>query len=126
MTALFLLIVVGALGAVSVRLTADQQQYGTLELTQMRATTAANAGLEYWSNRVFTDSNDCDAFVDLDLGSFHGFEGFTVRATCTQIRAGADNVYELTSSARAGAYGSPDFVQRRVTRRISTLGSGTW
>lgn len=129
MTALFLLVIVTALGAVSVRLTADQQQYGSLELAQMRATMAANAGLEYWSNRVFNDNTlDCAAGspIDIDLTSFPGFDGFRVRTWCARIQAGAGYVYEISADASGGAYGSPDFVRRSLTRRISTLGIGTW
>lgn len=124
MTALFLLVVVAALGAFSIRLSANQQQYGTLEIAQMRATMAANAGLEYWSNRVF-DSNNCAA-ANLDLNGYRGFEGFTVATSCIPIAAGTGAVYEITAVATGGVYGTPDFVQRRLTRRISTLGTGTW
>jgi MSHA biogenesis protein MshP len=126
MTALFLLVVVAALGAFSIRLSGDQQQYGALELAQMRATQAANAGLEYWSNRVSADNNVACAAINLDLNAFRGFDGFTVLTSCVRIPAGPAVVYEITADATGGAYGTPEFVRRRLTRRISTLGTGTW
>lgn len=120
--ALFLVVVVGALGAFAVRSQGDQTQQGNLQLIRYRAAAAAQSGLEYWSYQVAANSNVlCSAAPTLNFGSTTGLNGFSVTISCVRIVTGTNAVYEVTAVARNNAsYGSADFVQRTLTRRIST------
>jgi MSHA biogenesis protein MshP len=127
--ALFLIVVVAALGAFAVRLQANQRQVANLQLLEYRATAAAHAGLEYWSSRVASDALvACPAPSPdrLDLNAHAGLRGFTVDVSCTRIDSGMGAVYEITADAWTSAYGSPDFVRRRLTRRVATIAPGVY
>lgn len=98
---------------------ANQQQVATLQLLEYRANAAAHAGLEYWAARIANDANvTCDA-VPLNFSSYPGLRRFSVIASCVQINTGVGNVYIVTSDARAGTFGSPDFVRRQLVRRVA-------
>ncbi len=125
--ALFLVIVVGALGVFAVRLQTNQQQGATLQLQEYRAVQAAHAGLEYWSYQVAHAGAACAPFPGTaleawDFSSYSGFAGFRVNTTCTLINTGADSrVYVVTAEAVSGAFGTPDFVRRSATRHMQDL-----
>jgi hypothetical protein len=52
--------------------------------------------------------------------------GITVALQCVAINTGAGNVYSITATARYGAFGNPDYVQRVRIRRVSSIGAGNW
>lgn len=125
--ALFLIVVVGALGAFAVRSQTDQTQQSNLQLIRYRAAAAAQAGLEYWSYQVAANNNvPCPASPGstINFGSTGGLNGFSVTVRCVRIVTGPNAVYEVTATGRNNAnYGSADFVQRTLERRISTATS---
>lgn len=111
--ALFLIVVLAALGLAAIRVGGAQQQTVNLGLLGDRAIAAANGGIEYgaYQARIGNCANysDYPAF-DLKQGTLNGF-----RVTVTCFPAGP-GVFTLTSTASSGVYGSPDYVWRRVTR----------
>jgi MSHA biogenesis protein MshP len=120
LAAMFLIVVVATLGIFAVRLQANQQQVGTLQLLQYRANAAAHAGLEYWSTRIASDPGIACSTVSINFDSYPGLRDFTVTAGCVAINAGTGNVYIVTADARSGApFGSPDFVRRQLVRRVA-------
>jgi len=120
LAALFLIVVVAALGLYAMRLGINQQQAASLELLQFRAHAAANAGLEFWANRISNNNAvPCGTTAP-------AFEGFSLTVTCTRTDTGLAVVYELTCTARRGTYGTAEFVQREATRRVTTMGTGYW
>lgn len=123
--ALFLLIVVGALGAYAVRLGVNEQHAVSLQLLQVRAEAAAASGLEFASNRALGDI--CPLGVTpVNLAASPELQPFAVSVTCTRITSGAQRVYELSATAVMGTYGSPDFVQRASVRRVTNIPPGSW
>jgi MSHA biogenesis protein MshP len=121
--ALFLIVVVGALGVFAVRSQTDQTQRGNLQLIRYRAAAAAQSGLEYWSYQVAANNNIACPISPLSLsfGNTTGLNGFSVTISCVRIVTGSNAVYEVTATGRNSAsYGTADFVQRTITRRIST------
>jgi MSHA biogenesis protein MshP len=127
--ALFLIVVLAALGAFAVRIGVDQQQTANLQLMQYRARSAANAGLESWAYQTFTAlpaPTPCPAAAAAPfvVGDFN------VAVRCTRIDVdGSDYVYDVTADAtiRTVAFGSPDFVRRSQSRRFSTFPApGSW
>lgn len=125
--ALFLIVVLAALGVFAARIGADQQQTANLQLLQYRALAAANTGLEFWANRAFNNPAIPCAATNLNLNGFSGLNGFIVTVTCVRIVSAAQAVYEVTAVASSGAYGSLDFVRRTLTRRMTNISPpGTW
>ncbi len=118
--ALFLLIVLAGLGAVAVRLTAVQQQTVVLAMQSARAYAAARAGIE-WSAYEALVNGGCAAGT-LSLTEA-GLAGFTVDTSCasTAHSEGPDTVtvYFIEAFAYAGAYGTPDYVSRRVHSTVT-------
>ena len=117
--AMFLIVVVVALGVFAARLGANQQQVASLELAQFRAIAAANAGLEFWSNRINSNSN-------VACGATPAFDGHALAVVCILIASAAGIVYDITCTASRGTYGTPDFVRRSATRRVTTIAPGVW
>ena len=119
--ALFLIVVVAALGAFAVRIGMGQQQAVNLSLLSARALAAANSGIEYGAYQALNASTCASA--TLVLGEA-GLSGFSVAVTCTvtsHSEAGANvSVFRIEALASLGAYGAPDFVSRRVYATFSS------
>lgn len=130
--ALFLIVVLAALGAFAVRVAGDQRQGATLQLLQYRAWAAAHAGLEFWSHRVAANpalSCTVPPPPTLTFAGIPELQGFRVTLACTRIASGvgAEAVYDVTAEAVSNAnFGNPEFVRRQISRRITNIGSGTW
>ena len=126
--ALFLVVVLGALGAFAVKMGADQQHTASLQLMQNRALAAANAGLEYWAFRA--SPNPAIACpppaAPVVLVNIPSMNGFSVAVSCDRIASGNEVVFEVTADATTGVYGSPDFVRRLLFRRMTNIAPGTW
>lgn len=118
--AIFLLVVLALLGAVAVRLTGVQQQTANLSLLSERALLAARSGAQWAAYRALTSGTCGTASTTLAEG---GLNGFTVDITCSSSshnEGGAvTTVYSLEAFARAGNYGSPDYVSRRISATVS-------
>ena len=113
--ALFLLIVLAGLGTVAVRLTAVQSQTVALAMQSARAFAAARSGVEWSSHQALSAGSCADGTLNLTQG---GLAGFTVQTTC-RVTAHTEgsasvSVYVIDAFARYGAYGSPDYVTRRL------------
>lgn len=113
--ALFLVVVVAALGVFAVRVGMAQQQTVNLALLGARALAAANSGIEYGAYRALTDSVCAPATLNM---SEAGLNGFTVNVTCSDTShsesGGSVTVYRIEALATYGTYGQPDYVSRRV------------
>ncbi len=109
--ALFLIVVLAALGMFAVRIGGTQQQTINLGLLGDRALAAANSGLEYAAYRQFT-TGCATASATFNLNEAV-LAGFRVQVTCT-----GSGPFVLDAFASRGAYGSPDYVSRRATRTV--------
>jgi len=113
--ALFLLIVLSALGVVAVRLTAIQQQTVVLAMQSARAFSAASAGTDWSAYQALVNGTCANSTFALTES---GLSGFSVATTCnsTTHTEGADTirVYVIEAFAWTGSYGTPDYVSRRL------------
>lgn len=120
MPAIFLLIVLASLGAVAVRLTAVQQQTTVLAIQGARAYAAARAGVEAAIYDALINGSCGAQTVALSEG---GLTGFTVDVNCSSTThtegATTNTVYVIDAFAQAGAYGSPDYVSRRIRSKVT-------
>jgi MSHA biogenesis protein MshP len=120
--ALFLIVVVAALGAFAVRIGAGQQQTVNLELLSARALAAANSGIEFGAYRALNAASCVAATLNLTEA---GANGFSVDVTCSPSTHTEGivsvSVYRIDATARAGSYGTPDFVSRHVYATFTSV-----
>lgn len=140
-SAIFLLVVIAALGTFAVTLSTTQHQSAALDVMGARAYQAARAGIEWGAYQVIQSSvagttfaSNCQTGGALPQpGALPGtLTGFTVAVGCSATphdegeRTTASGnplwMYQLTSTASgvAGApVGSPDYVERQMTVTIA-------
>jgi MSHA biogenesis protein MshP len=114
--AIFLIVVVASLGAFAVRLGMGQHQTVNLALLSSRALSAANAGIEWSAHQALKPGGSCsNATLTLTQAAL---AGFTVNVSCAATAFTEGTLYEMSSSARYGNYGQPDYVSRTVRARF--------
>ena len=115
LSAIFLLVVLAALGAYAVRLSGVQQQSTALAIRSAQALHAARSGFEWAAHRAVTSGVCAAGSLTLTEG---GAQGFRVAVTCgqtTHLEAGRTSiVYSIEVLAEGGSYGQPDYVSRRL------------
>ncbi|MCA1799558.1 MAG: hypothetical protein LC632_08900 [Xanthomonadaceae bacterium] len=116
-TAIFLIVVLAALGAFMVTLSSTQQFTTVLSQRGASAYHAARSGIEWGAYRALEDGA-CAPSTTFALGG-GALAGFSVTVTCaasthTEVPGGAYNVYTLESAAQLGTFGNADFVSRRM------------
>ena len=131
-TAIFILIVLAALGAYMVTIGGTNRATSTAALQGARAYQAARSGID-WSAYMITTAidqttarNNCNGIINANNFTLNvaGLNNFTVSTLCSftpHSQQGTDiTVYSITSTATSGGnYGDLDFVQRRITATIS-------
>jgi len=118
--ALFLLVVLAALGIVAVRLSGVQHQTVVLAMQSGRAYAAARSGVEWSAYQALNNSSCAAATINLTEG---GLAGFTVETDCSSSSHSEGpntvNVYVIDAFAWSGSYGNPDYVSRRVRSTVT-------
>lgn len=124
-SAIFLLVVLGALGAFMVTLSTVQHTSSTQDLQGARAYQAARAGIEWGAYQVLRSAS-CAASTSLTLPA-PSLTGFTVMVDCIEAAGspfteGANQirVYQITSTATSGTAGSAYYVERQLSAAINT------
>jgi MSHA biogenesis protein MshP len=117
--AVFIIVVLGLLGAVMVRLIGVQSSTTTFALQGARAYQAARSGLEWGAARASPPINSC---IDTP-GSTMAIGNFNVTVICTSQAFTEGpivpyNVYRIRATATFSNYGSPDFVSRQVEMKV--------
>jgi MSHA biogenesis protein MshP len=120
-SALFLLVVLSALGAYMVNISGTQH-FTTLHALQgARAYHAARSGTE-WGIAAAIGGGACPADTTLAGGDLNGFQ---VNVTCTStshLEAGSTyNIYQITAFAQTNTpvYGQPGYAARRITVTVT-------
>jgi len=129
-TAIFILIVLAALGAYIVTVGGTNRATSTAALQGARAYQAARSGIN-WSIFMINTAADgrTKCMNDINGSNFTlntpGLNGFSINTLCSftsHSQQGSNNVtvYSITSTATSGGnYGDLDFVQRRITATTS-------
>lgn len=114
-TALFILVVLSAIGGYMVLVAGVQSQTTVMALQGVRAYHAARSGLEWGIFKDLT-SGSCTSGV-FNVGDF------TVSVNCDEssfVEGGQSfNVYRVTSLAEFGVYGSQGYISRQLTARVT-------
>jgi MSHA biogenesis protein MshP len=124
-SAIFLLVVIAALGTFAVTLSTTQQQSAAQDVLGSRAFQAARAGIEWGAYQVLQNGGSCAA--SQTLAALPGMlAGFNVTVTCAPSasnpydEAGTPvNMYQLTATAKQGTVGSPGYVERQMSVTIA-------
>lgn len=120
-SALFLIVVLSALGAYLVNLVAVQHATPALRVQASRADYAARSGMA-WAVRKATNGGSCAASTSFTL-SEGAFSGYTINVRCS--RADHDTAgtllpyFVIDVSAQSGSFGSTDFVSRSLQAKVS-------
>ena len=120
--ALFVLVVVATLGIFSIRVFGAQQSTVDLELSSARADAAVRTGVQYAAARmlagnVATACNRLTNPLNLPQNFQVTFQGCGQLAVANQPPV---TVFSVRVTATRGQYGTPDFVSRQRTVRITT------
>jgi len=118
--ALFLLVVLSALGIVAVRLAGVQHQTAVLAMQSGRAYAAARSGVDWSAYQALVNGNCASTTLALTEA---GLAGFSVDTNCsTTTHSEGPNtvrVYVIDAFAWAGVYGTPDYVSRRIRSTVT-------
>ena len=117
-SAIFLLVVIAALGLFTVTISTTQQQSSAMDALGSRAYQAAKAGIE-WGIYQITHGGPCVTMTPT-MPTGAQLSVFTVVVLCSSTGPYSDgtasfSVYELTSTATtAGTVGSLGYLERQV------------
>jgi MSHA biogenesis protein MshP len=129
-SAIFLLVVIAALGTFAVTLSTTQHQSATLDVMGARAYQAARVGIEWGAYQVLP--NSAVGFAATCRGGAtsqsvtplpNTLSGFTVNVGCSSTShseaAATVTVYQLTSTATQGTVATPNYVERQISVTIA-------
>lgn len=132
-SAIFLLVVLAALGAAMVTFSTAQNQTLAMDVLGARAYQAANAGIEWAACNIASAPGVSRPFatiatpgtataLDGNLAPFTVAVGYAALAQSDAVVAGSgvENVwsYTITASAAYGTSGAPDYVERVVNAKM--------
>lgn len=129
-SALFLVIVLGALGAAMVNLSIVQQDTATKSLLASRVYYGAKTGLDWSIQRAISDpapatrcTNPAE-FPATFSPAGAGLAGVSVAVTCARSQHGAGTTaftYYITSIATTGTLGTISYAERRMEATVSNI-----
>lgn len=118
-SAIFLLVVLSALGAFIVNISSGQHVSAAADVKGARAYQAARAGVEWGAYQVLDPNSAAASATPVacpGATAFTPFAGFSTTVTCvlsTHTENGNNiGVYRFTSTATAGTIGTIDYVSR--------------
>ena len=118
--ALFLLVVLAALGVVAVRMMGVQQQTVVLAMQSSRAYAAARSGIDWSAYQALVNGSCASSTLALTEA---GLAGFTVDTSCSSTThtegPNTVRVYVIDAFAWSGSYGTPDYVSRRIRSTVT-------
>jgi len=123
-SAIFMIVVLVALGAAMVALSQVQQSTTTRALLSAKVYYAAKAGLEWGVQQAIAANNTTLCPSGGAQGSVGPFtvDGTSVTVTCIRRTFGGTNyVFDLASAATVGTLGNIDFAERHVKATVSNI-----
>ena len=119
-SAVFLLVVLAALGVYAVRINTLQQQTVTAGLRAAQAFQAARTGVSWGAYRALSIGACASGTLNLTEGATAGYRVTVQCSESTHIEgASTVRIYVFDVRAEAGAYGGPDYVSRRLQTKIT-------
>jgi MSHA biogenesis protein MshP len=129
-SAIFLLVVIAALGTFAVTLFTTQQQSAAMDVLGSRAYQAARAGIEWGEYQAIINNGagiNCAALPAITangpIAMANTLQNFTVTVNCgSAAYSEAGNtvtMYQLTSTATQGTVATPNYVERQMSVTIA-------
>jgi MSHA biogenesis protein MshP len=128
-SAIFLLVVIAALGTFAVTLSTNQQQSAALDVLGARAYQASRAGIEWGAYQAIINPG---AIICATLPATapngpivmaNTLQNFNVMVDCGSTAASEASatitMYQLTSTARQGTVATPNYVERQMSVTIA-------
>lgn len=122
-SAIFLIVVLVALGASITSLTSQQHHVSAKSIVAMRVYYGAKAGLEWGIQQAVSSAAACAASTGPFTFGAAALQGVSVTVTCTQTNfGGSDNTYYIVSIATTGNNaGGLDYAERRMEATVSNI-----
>lgn len=119
-SAIFLLVVLAALGVFAVRINGVQQQTVTAALRASQAMSAARSGVSWATYRALNAGWCGNATLSLTEAATAGFD-VDIECSETVHTEGASTVtvFIIDVLSQAGTYGGPDYVSRRLEVKVT-------
>lgn len=119
-TAIFLVVVLAALGAFMLTFSTVQHITSAQDVQGTRAYQAARTGIEWGAYQVLRNSS-CTPSTSLTAGGTQ--TGFSITVQCNLFPATTEggntvNMYQITSTASQGTLGSATYVERQLQATI--------
>jgi MSHA biogenesis protein MshP len=120
-SAIFLLVVLAALGAYMITLSGTHQATPRQSILGARVYFGAKAGLD-WGIQQAIAVDSCAASTPFALTGA-GLTGVTATVACTEggLTHTGGKVYRITSTAVHGTFGALDYAQRRMEATVSNI-----
>lgn len=131
-SAIFLLVVIAALGVFAVTLSTTQQQSAALDVLGARAYQASRAGIEWGAYQALPNSAVPGGFAaNCRVGATsqvvaplpNTLSGFNVNVQCASTAhseaSATVTVYQLTSTATQGTAATPNYIERQMQVTIA-------
>ena len=118
-TAIFLLVVLAALGVFMVTLSGVHQATPFQSLNATRVYFGAKAGLD-WGIQQAVAAVGCAASTSI-TPTGNGLNGVTAVVTCTSTAHTGGTVYLITSTAEHGTFGDLDYARRRMQATVTDI-----
>lgn len=120
-SAIFLLVVIAALGAAMVTLSSTQHQSVALDVQSARAYQAARSGLQ-WGMRQVANGNTCFASPASFAPAAATLNAYTVSVTCQSVVSNGVTIYQLSAlacnfpvgAACPGNAANSNYVERQI------------
>lgn len=120
-TAIFLLVVLAALGAFMLTLSGVHQATPSQALTASRVYYGAKAGLD-WGIQQAVAAGSCTPSPGTTLTlTGNGLSGVTAVVICNSTTHTGGNVYVVTSTATYGTFGDLNFARRQMEATVTNL-----
>jgi MSHA biogenesis protein MshP len=115
-SAIFLLVVLSALGAFMLTFSNVQQMTAAQDLQGTKAYQAARAGIDWGAYQILQNSGSCVASSTVALGG--NLSDFTLIVNCSKTTtteaSNTLNLYQLTATAKTGTVGSTTYIERQL------------
>jgi MSHA biogenesis protein MshP len=123
--AIFILVILAALGAYALNITSIQQATSTQDVQGARAYQAARAGVEWAAYQVLSPGTTVLANCPASPSTI-AVDNFSVVVSCTRsadyFEQGADHtiaIYEVTATASFGTTGTTGYIERQIQVTLS-------
>lgn len=121
-SAIFLLVVLSAMGAFMLTFSNVQQMTSAQDLQGGKAYQAARAGIDWGAYQILQNNGACANSTAVPLGG--NLSAFTLTVNCTPYGPYTEgissvNLYQITATASSGTLGSTTYIERQLQATIA-------